>query len=59
MRPLPMLAKCTERGKVLRGGFGPFGVGEMWCDAHDSDKASPEWADLPDVPWRDGYEHWR
>ncbi|MCK9357628.1 MAG: hypothetical protein M0R22_10890 [Dehalococcoidia bacterium] len=49
MRELPVMAKDTERGLILEGGFGPFGIGTMWVPLepyHHMTKA--EWDSLPE-----------
>jgi hypothetical protein len=49
LHKLPVLAKDTERGWILEGGFGPFGIGTMWVPLepyHHMTKA--EWDSLPE-----------
>lgn len=38
-------------GKLLKGGLGALGVGQMWFDGDDTD---PAYADVPVVPFRPG-----
>ena len=40
-------AKCPTGKHRLRTGLGAMGVGSMWGDANDDDRADPLWDELP------------
>lgn len=44
-----IVAKDTAKGKVLRGGLGGMGVGQMWCDLDlERDSQRPGWEEAPE-----------
>jgi len=49
MPPSFILAKDSKRGKILRGGLGILGVGQMWQDVTERDLSSTEYRLAPEM----------
>lgn len=49
------VARDRTQKKVLRGGLGAMGVGQMWFDETDAEKwqwtDEPEWETAPETQW--------
>ena len=43
-----IIARDRKRARVLTGGLGGLGVGEMWCVMNRADMESPDFADAPE-----------
>jgi len=45
-----VVAKDTARNKILLGGLGGCGVGEMWVDMEERHRECPGFDDAPETP---------
>jgi hypothetical protein len=42
-----VIARDPERGRILIGGLGSMGMGEMWMTESDGDKSRPGYDEAP------------
>jgi hypothetical protein len=48
-----VLGKCTKRNKILLGGLGGLGIGEMWFNMAEWHKNYSGFEDAPEIEYYD------
>ena len=61
MHNISLVARDRKRGRILRGGLGAMGVGQMWGTAGADDMGAPGFDTLPELDSFGGfgtYDEW-